>query len=138
MWTEVEHFKNWYGPQGFSVSLAQMDVRVGGKRLFCMEMLTPDGSMKMWLTGEYTEIKPTTRLVYTESMADEHGNILPPEGDFPAVTIITVLLEDLGERTKMSMTHAGVPGSDEGANEGWKQALVKMADYVETVLKGKK
>src|SRR5688572_30422848 len=73
MWTEVEHFKNWYGPSGFTIPSIEMDVRVGGKRLICMA--SPDGDMKMWLTGEYLEIVPTSRLVYTESMADESGAI---------------------------------------------------------------
>lgn len=135
MWTEPEHYKNWYGPQGFTVPVANMDVRVGGKRLFCMA--SPDGSMKMWLAGEYTEIVPTQRLVYTENMADEHGNILPPPDGFPEMTVITVLLEDLNGRTKMLMTHAGVPASDEGASEGWAKAMDKLADYAETVFSSK-
>ena len=29
MWTEPDHFKHWYGPEGFSVSMAEMDFRVG-------------------------------------------------------------------------------------------------------------
>ena len=74
MWTQPEHFKRWYGPKGFSVPVAEMDVRVGGKRLVCMEMQTPDRNTKMWFTGEYREVTPTKRLVYTDSMADENGN----------------------------------------------------------------
>ena len=38
LWTEAEQFKKWYGPQGVTVPFAEMDVRVGGKRLICMEM----------------------------------------------------------------------------------------------------
>ena len=33
MWTQPEHFKKWYGPKGFTVPVAEMDVRIGGKRL---------------------------------------------------------------------------------------------------------
>ena len=137
MWTQPEHFKSWYGPKGFTVPVAEMDVRVGGKHLFCME--SPDGSMKMWSTGEYTEIIPNERLVYTDSMADENGNVVSPaamrmpEG-YPETTEVTVLLEDLGGRTKMVMTHAGVPA---GAKDGWEQAFAKMADHIETVLNDK-
>lgn len=138
MWTQPEHFKKWYGPQGFTVPVAEMDVRVGGRRLVCMEMKTPDGSMKMWTTGEYTEVVPNQRLVYTESMADENGNVLEGmnEGDYPETTEVTVVLEDLGGRTKMMMTHAGVP-SDSGANAGWEQAFDKLTDHLETVIKDK-
>jgi uncharacterized protein YndB with AHSA1/START domain len=136
MWTNPEHFKNWYGPNGFTVPVAEMDVRVGGKRLICMA--SPDGSMKMWTTGEYTEIVPNERFVYIESPADENGNVVSPStmgmpDGYPAMTEVTVLLEDLGGRTKMVMTHAGVP-ADSGAGGGWEQAFVKLEDYIETVL----
>jgi len=132
MWTQPEHFKKWYGPQGFTVPVAEMDVRVGGKHLFCMA--SPDGTMKMWSTGEYSEVVPNERLVYTDSMADENGNVVSPSAmgmpeDYPVTTEVTVLLEDLGGRTKMVMTHAGVPAS---AKDGWEQAFTKMADYIET------
>lgn len=137
MWTQPEHLINWYGPQGFSVTVAEMDMRVGGRHLFCMT--STDGSMKMWLVGEYTEIVPNKRLVYTDSMSDEKGNVLPPSAfgesdDFPTVTVVTVMLEDLNGRTKMVVTHAGVPANDDGASAGWEQAFTKMADYIETVL----
>jgi uncharacterized protein YndB with AHSA1/START domain len=83
-----------------------MELRVGGKRLICMA--SPDGSMKMWTTGKYTEIVPKTRLVYTESMADEHGNVVSPSA-------------------------MGMP-ADSGAGDGWTQAFNKLAEYIETVL----
>ena len=139
MWTQPEHFKNWYGPKGFTVPVAEMDVRVGGKHLFCMA--SPDGSMKMWSTGEYTEVAPNERLVYTDSMADENGNVVSPSAmgmpeGYPATTEVTVLLEDLGGRTKMILTHAGVP-ADSGAGGGWEQAFAKMADHIETILSDK-
>ncbi|KPK02144.1 MAG: ATPase [Anaerolineae bacterium SG8_19] len=139
MWTDPEHFKQWYGPQGFTVPVADMDLRVGGKRLICMA--SPDGSMKMWTTGEFTEIVSSERLVYTESPADENGNVVSPSAmgmpdGYPATTEVTVLLEDLGGRTKMVMTHAGVPASS-GAGGGWEQAFDKLADHIATALNNK-
>lgn len=141
MWTDPEHFKQWYGPKGFSVPVAKMDVRLGGKRLVCMEMQKPDGSMKMWTTGEYTVIVPNERLAFTESPSDEYGNVMPPSAmgmpdGYPMTTEVTVLLEDLGGRTKMVMTHAGVP-ADSGANTGWEQAFDKLADLIETTIESK-
>ena len=134
MWTNAEHFKNWYGPRGFSVPVAEMNLRVGGKRL--IGMASPDGSLMMWTVGEYIEIVPHTRLAYSESPADENGNAVSPsemgmpEG-YPATTTVTVLLEDIGDRTKMTMTHAGVPAGSPG-EAGWQQAFDKLADYIET------
>ncbi|MBX3066160.1 MAG: SRPBCC domain-containing protein [Anaerolineae bacterium] len=138
LWTQPEHFKNWYGPQGFRVFVAEMDVRVGGRHLFCMETDTPDGTMKMWLVGEYTEIVPNKRLVYTDSPSDENGRLVPLPADGtaeaqPLITEVTVLLEDVGGRTRMTVTHAGVPSDAGGASEGWEQAFTKLASYVKTI-----
>ena len=141
LWTEAEQLQKWYGPQGATIPVAKMDVRVGGKRLICMEMHMPDRTMKMWFTGEYREVVPTTRLVYTDSMSDENGNVLSPSAmgmpeGHPETTEVTVQLEDLGRRTKMVMTHAGVP-ADSGGAGGWKMAFDKMAADIESVLGNK-
>ena len=139
MWTQPEHFKNWYGPKGFTIPVADMDLRVGGRRLICMA--SPDGSMKMWTTGEYTEIVPNERLSYTESPSDENGNVVSPSAmgmpdGYPMMTEVKILLEGLGRRTKMVMTHVGIP-ADSGANAGWEQAFDKLTDYIVTTLNHK-
>jgi len=135
LWTEPTEFQKWYGPQGATVPVAQMDVRVGGKRLICMEMQTPNGAMKLWFTGEYKEVVPNERLVFTDSMADEEGNILAPAAmgmpaDYPTITEVTVTLEARAGATKMVLTHAGVP-ADSGGAGGWEQAFDKMANLIE-------
>lgn len=137
MWTESEHFQAWYGPTGAKIPVAKMDVSVGGSRLICMEMETPNGPMQMWFTGEYLEIVVNERLVYTESMSDENGNVMSPsdmgmpEGH-PATTEVIVQLEELEGQTKMVMTHVGVP-ADSGGAGGWAMAIDKMAAHVESI-----
>ena len=134
LWTQPEQFQKWYGPQGMTIPVANMDVRVGGKRLICMEMQMPDRNTKMWFTGEYVEVVPNKRLVFTDSMADENGNVMSPSAmgmpdGHPETTEVIVELEDLGGRTKMVMTHAGVP-ADSGGAGGWNQAFDKLADLI--------
>ena len=130
MWTEADHFANWYGPMGARIPNADMDVQVGGRRHITMEMETPNGPMQMFFVGEYREIDPTTRLVYTESMADADGNAMTaeqmgmPDGT-PMETSIVVELEDFGDRTKMTMTHIGV-AADSPGGQGWAMAIDKM------------
>jgi uncharacterized protein YndB with AHSA1/START domain len=134
MWTDPEHFAAWYGPDGATIPVAKMDVRVGGTRLVSMEMQTPGGPMQMWFTGEYREVVQNKRLVYTESMSDENGNVASaadmgmPQGH-PTTTEVRVELEDVGGRTKMVMTHAGIPADSSGA-AGWTMALDKLAAHV--------
>lgn len=138
MWTRPDYFKQWYGPQGFTIPEAKMDVRVGGKRLICMK--SPDGSMTMWFTGAFTEVVPHERLVYTDSMADERGNVLSPaamgmpEG-YPETTEVTVRLKAVDGGTQMTMTHAGIP-ADSGGASGWAQAFDKLASLIATAHDG--
>ncbi len=140
LWTQPAHFKKWYGPQGASVQVAEIDLRIGGKRMVCMEMQRPDGAMQMWTAGEHIEVDPPKKLVYSEGISDELGNLLPPSamgmpGDKPMVTEVTVELEDLDGRTKMVLTHAGVPAGSPGA-AGWEQALDKLEAYVPSAREG--
>ena len=112
-----------------------MDVHIGGTRLVCMEMQTPGGPRQMWFTGEYREVVENERLVYTESMSDENGNVVPPSdlgmpAGHPTTTEVRVELEHVGGRTKMVMTQAGVPADSPGA-AGWAMALDKLAALVD-------
>ncbi len=135
MWTEPEHFKAWYGPTGAEIPVAEMDVRVGGHRLVGMSMQTPNGTMQMWFTGEYLEVVENRRLVYTEAMCDADGNITPPSemgmpDDHPTTTQVIVELDDDDGKTKMTMTHAGVPADSPGA-AGWTMAFDKLLAHLD-------
>jgi len=136
MWTDPEHFKAWYGPGGATIPVAKMDVRAGGTRLVCMEMQTPNGAMRMWFTGEYREVIENERLIYTESISDENGHVSSPsdmgmpEGH-PTTTEVRVELKDIGGRTKMVLTHLGIPSDSPGA-AGWAMALDKLAAHIVT------
>lgn len=136
MWTEPEHFAAWYGPAGASIPVANLDVRVGGKRHLCMEMETPNGTMQMWFTGVFTEVNAPNRLVYTDAMSDADGNVVPPaamgmpEGH-PESTEVIVELESAGDGTKMTMTHVGVPADSPGAS-GWNMAFDKLAAHLQS------
>ncbi len=126
----TRHFAAWYGPEGATIPIARMDVRVGGTRLVCMEVGTPAGPRQMWFAGEYREVVDNTRLVYTEFMSDEHGNLQSPSDmgipdGHPVTAQIIVELEDLGGRTRMVMTHVGVPAGSPGAT-GWDMAFDKL------------
>ncbi len=136
MWTDPDLFKRWYGPKGMSVPTAEMDVTVGGTRKICMAMQSPERSMLMWSTGVYKEVRAPNRLVYTESMCDEAGNIISPQSmgmpdDFPDITEVFVDLTETGGETRMVMVHVGVVEGTAGAG-GWNQAFDKLADLAKS------
>jgi uncharacterized protein YndB with AHSA1/START domain len=124
LWTEPEHFKAWYGPEEASVPVAKMDLRVGGQRLISMEAQTPNGPMQMWFTGEYRALNEHQLLVYTEAVSDESGNAMSD------MTEVRIEFEALGDRTRLVLTHVGIPAESPGA-VGWNAALAKLAAYAE-------
>ena len=135
MWTDPQHFAAWYGPDGATIPVAKMDVRVGGERLVSIEVQTPNGPLQMWFTGDYREVVDNQRLVYTEAMSDEHGTVLSPADigmpdGHPTTTEIHVELEVVDGGTKMVMTHLGIPTDSPGA-AGWTMAFTKLLAHVE-------
>ena len=131
MWTQPEHFAAWYGPADAGIPVAKMDVRVGGDRLLCMEMTTPDGSMQMWFAGEYLEVIENQLLVYTDALSDENGIVMSPEqsgmpAGHPITTEVRVELEAVGSGTKLKLTHIGILARSAGAS-GWAMAFDKLA-----------
>ncbi len=71
-WTDPELVKRWWAPQGLGAIMVSCDanVRVGGRYRYVLR--NPDGA-EMAFSGEYKEIEPARRLVYTqtfEPMAD--------------------------------------------------------------------
>lgn len=131
-WTDPEHFMQWWGPQGFTSPSIEIDLRVGGKYHFCM---TSPAGQNMYNTGIYREVTPLKRLVFTQSIADEHGNAVSPTAygmsdDIPMETEVTVTFEDLDGKTKLTLRHAGFPKSQmsEMAGAGWNQSFDKLAE----------
>ena len=132
-WTDAELLKRWWGPIPFTSPSAQIDLRVGGKYVFCMR--SPEGQ-DFWVCGVYREITPYDRIVFTDSFADEHGNIVPAShysmtGDFPLELLVTVTFEDLGsDKTRQTLRHEGVPEGEvrEMTAAGWSTSFDKLAE----------
>ena len=133
-WTEPERMMRWWGPKGFTSPYCEIDLRVGGALLYCMR--SPEGK-DYWGTGVYREIVPPERLVYTDSFADEHGNVVPAthygmSEDIALEMLVTVTFEEHEGKTKLTLRHVGIPaGADrEGAQQGWSESLDKLAEYL--------
>ena len=109
-----------------------MDVRFGGARHVCMELDTPNGPMQMSSAGESLEIAAPERLVYTESMSDEHGN--PTSAEPPTEVHVDLAVID-PDRTRMVMTHLGIPPGPPARPAGpWR--LIAALEQARTELDG--
>ncbi len=131
-WADPEQVTKWWGPKEFTAPFCKIDLRVGGKFLYCMR--SPDGK-DYWGTGVYREIVPMERIVCTDSFADEKGNVVPAthygmSSDFPLEMLVTVTFEDIGGKTRLTLKHVGNPAGAErdGAEQGWSQSFDKLAE----------
>lgn len=133
-WTEPERLMRWWGPKGFTAPICSVDLRVGGRYLNCMR--SPEGQ-DYWSTGVYREITVPTRLVCSDSFADELGNVVPAthygmESDLPLEMQITVTLEEDHGTTRMTLMHIGFPPGNvrEMCEASWNESFDKLADYL--------
>jgi uncharacterized protein YndB with AHSA1/START domain len=111
-WTEPARFADWFGGPASDVPLSTvwMDVRPGGKWQATM-FAGPDRREIHW-KGEYREVAPPERLVFT--LSDQPGD--------DRYELVTVVLTDLGDgRTEMRFEQRGhlPPEQYERTREGW-------------------
>ncbi|MBC7791306.1 MAG: SRPBCC domain-containing protein, partial [Anaerolineae bacterium] len=115
----------------------KIDLRVGGKYLFCMR--SSDGK-DFWSTGVYRELVEPERIVCTDSFSDAEGNIVPATHygmgeDIPLEMLLAVTLVEHGDKTTMTLRHAGLPAGmmSDSANAGWNESFDKLAEHVGSI-----
>jgi uncharacterized protein YndB with AHSA1/START domain len=120
-WTDPDQLMHWWGPENCTTPYAEVDLRPGGKYLFVMH--PPEGE-PLRIAGVYREVAPPQRLVYTWKW--EAGVPDPTE------SLVTVEFDDLGERTRITITHSGFEAGSptESYNDGWTSALNKLATFL--------
>jgi uncharacterized protein YndB with AHSA1/START domain len=91
--TEPDLVKRWWHANRGVATAADIDLQPGGRWRWVM--VTHDGN-EVAFHGEYREVDPGRRLVYTEVFES-------PDGDSPAV-INTMIFEQIGERTRITAT----------------------------------
>jgi uncharacterized protein YndB with AHSA1/START domain len=136
-WTEPERVRRWWGPVGFTMPYCDIDLRPGGIFLRCMR--SAEGR-DVWVTGVFREVFAPERLVFTDSFADEEGNVVPPARygagpDMPLERLVTVTFEEDAGSTKVTVRHAGLPsGADRDlVRHGWASGLESLAGYLAEV-----
>jgi uncharacterized protein YndB with AHSA1/START domain len=131
IWTEPELVRLWWGPEGFTAPVARIDLRVGGRYLYCMR--SPDCE-DFWTTGVYKVIIPFERFVATDSFSDEMGRVVSAAhygmgGHWPDELLVTATFEDEQDgKTKFTLVLAGIPYGEpkEQARAGWEESFEKI------------
>jgi uncharacterized protein YndB with AHSA1/START domain len=124
-WTDPKHLIHWWGPDGFTNTFQEIDVRPGGVWKFIMH--GPNG-MNFPNQIVFEEIDKPKRLVYN------HGS---GQKDDPMQFQVIVTFEKEGDKTKLTMRSifASAAVRDELINKGYaleggKQHLAKLEAYL--------
>jgi uncharacterized protein YndB with AHSA1/START domain len=124
-WTEPERLLRWWGPHGFTVDAAEVDVRVGGA--WRVRMRSPEGE-EHTSSGVYRELVPPERLVFTFAWEGCE------DGEPGHETLVSLSFAEEGGRTRMTFRQevfTSVPSRD--AHEGgWSEAFERLAAHLGT------
>lgn len=117
-WTDADSLKQWLCPGSATVTAATADARVGGR----FRVVMRDRGRDYEHTGEYREVQPPNRLVFTWRSPATGGRD----------TLVTVELRPHGQGTEMVLTHERLP--DQAAadqhTKGWGSIAVKLDTYL--------
>jgi uncharacterized protein YndB with AHSA1/START domain len=106
LWTTREGIESWWGPEGFSVAVRELDLRPGGELVYAMSAVEPDQMEYMTKAGmplithhtlTFTEVDPPRRLAYTD-MAD----FIP--GVEPYLVRTAIELSEVDDGVRMVLT----------------------------------
>lgn len=125
-WTEADAFCQWFGPDGFTCTVAEMDVRPGGRARF--DMVSADSTLYT-NRFDYLEIVPGERLVM------DHGSDID---DDPGRFRVTITLDEQADGKTVLTLRQLHPTVDQreavigfGAVELGLQTMAKLARHLD-------
>src|ERR1044071_6634257 len=141
-WTERERLMQWFGPKGFSMPTASLDLRPGGAFHYCLR--SEDGK-DMWGKFVYREIVKPDRIVLVNSFSDAKGSVtrhpLVPTWPLQMLSTTTFAVAEHAGRTDVPIRWLPIgatPGewqtfntSHDGMRVGWTGTFEQLAEYLD-------
>jgi uncharacterized protein YndB with AHSA1/START domain len=121
--TDAAAMAKWLAPSGYTCTVHHMEVSVGGT--FKMSFSSLDSGSSNSFGGQYLELKPSEKLVYTDQFDDPN---------LPGLMTVTVLLKQVMCGTELNVTQEGIPDLIplEMCYLGWQDSIRQLMDLVET------
>jgi uncharacterized protein YndB with AHSA1/START domain len=125
-WTDAAQLAQWWGPDGFTNPVCEIDARSGGA--LRIHMRGPDGQIYP-MKGVIQDILAPERIVFTNIAVDAAGNHLL-EG------LTTVTFAEDGGKTKLTLHTHAVAVTDvaiaylQGMEMGWTQSIERLLALV--------
>jgi Uncharacterized conserved protein len=120
-WTDPAQLRRWFGPESIQTDGIVADARAGGE--FRWDLTNAEGE-KMTMLGEFRELKPGRKVVFTWRWDDD-------ELWENRTSIVTVELEDADGGTQLRLTHEQLPTEEsrDSHTGGWNSALDKLEKF---------
>jgi uncharacterized protein YndB with AHSA1/START domain len=141
-WTERDRIMQWFGPKGFTMTHAKLDLRPGGMLHYRLQ--TPDGK-EMWGKFVYRDIEKPKRLVWVNSFSDEKAGLTrhPFSKDaWPLQMLTTVTFEEQRGKTTITVRWSPISPTEaeqktfdsnlEGMKMGWTGTFEQFEEYLAT------
>ncbi|HEY4136682.1 MAG TPA: SRPBCC domain-containing protein [Alphaproteobacteria bacterium] len=137
--TEADRLKQWWGPKGFTMHTAKLDLKVGGGFLY--GMTSPDGH-EMWGRWTFREIVAPEKLAFDISFSDPEGGITrhSMSPNWPAVMRSSMTLAEAEGKTTLTCRVVGWDVSDverkifedgfDSMNQGFNGTWDQLEDYL--------
>lgn len=119
---EADALGKWLPPNGFACSVHHLEAKVGGTFRMSFRNFTTGDSHSFG--GEYLELVPHERIVYTDTFDDPN---------LPGEMRVEVALKKVTVGTEIEITQSGVPDAipPEACYLGWQESLRNLARLVE-------
>jgi uncharacterized protein YndB with AHSA1/START domain len=130
-WTTPELVRRWWHAKRGEMTVAEIDLRVGGKWRYVM--VTEDG-FEVGFHGEYREIVPNERLVSTEVYEGAPQAEGPEEGTLNTLTLtevdgrttLTVLVEAPSKEIRDAIIDSGMEAGMQDAFDLLEQVAISL------------
>jgi uncharacterized protein YndB with AHSA1/START domain len=125
--TDADAMARWLPPNGFTGHVHSLEAKVGGKHRMSFTNFTT--GQAEFFGGEYLELVPNERVVYTDRFDDPN---------LPGTMKVTVTLKACVVGTEVNIVQEGVPEAIplEGCYLGWQESLLNLRRLVEPEIPG--
>ncbi len=127
-WTNPEVLRRWWaaGPD-WETPTAEVDLREGGR--YRLSMKDPSSGDEHTIVGEYREVSPPERLVYTWTWESNEDSMAGSAG-----SVVTVEFQERDGGTNVVVTHEGFADEQTSAMHvhGWEACLANLSARVLT------
>lgn len=120
-WTRPEMLARWWGPHHTRLAHAEVDARVGGR---FRTVLVEDNGERHEVSGEYAEVEPGRRLVFSWAWVSRPDR----------VSRVSVTFVPVPEGTEVTLVHDQFADAETATRHrrGWTESFERLAAQFDT------